>query len=258
MPVRNRSGYVIAGSSEELMYESAQPKGSRISKAGIFWIVVLFAANALFVLLGSPQSPTARPVAAVEQSRPSIRLLSELTTSQRELPSISNETPAETVLSEVVSVANPALETQALVCRTWGPFGNRAALAPFEEAATTNGSAIEVHASQIAGKPRYLVYVETGSSFERARRTRKELAARSIDAFVMVEGDFRPNAVSVGIFNRRSGANRQKLRVESLGYDTRVQTLDRSQTVFHLVAWVPRNFVLDDTATACATIASVR
>lgn len=258
MPVRNRSGYVIAGSSEELMYESAQANDSRISKAGIFWIVVLFAANVLFVVFGGPQPHAARPAATVEKSQPSIRLLSELTTTQRESLSANNETAAATAPLEVVRLANPALETQALVCRTWGPFRNRAALAPFEEAATASGSAIEVHASQIAGKPRYLVYVETGNSFERARRTRKELAGRSVDAFVMVEGDFRPNAVSVGIFSRKNGANRQQLRVESLGYDTRVQKLDRSQTVFHLVAWVPRDFVLDDTATACATIASVR
>ena len=239
------------------MYESAQPNGSRISGAGIFWIVVLFAANAVFGFFGGPQPHSAKPVATVEESQPSIRLLSELTTTQRELLNANSETASAAAPPEVVPSADPAFATQALVCRTWGPFSNRAALAPFEEAATANGSAIQVHESQSAGKPKYLVYIETGNSFDRARRTRKELAARSIDAFVMVEGDFRPNAVSVGIFGRKSGANRQKLRIESLGYDTRVQTLDRSQTVFHLVAWVPRNIVLDDTATACATIASV-
>jgi hypothetical protein len=145
-----------------------------------------------------------------------------------------------------------------MVCRVWGPFGDRAQLEPLQRQLGELGGAIEVRQSEVQGEPDFLVFIDTGNNLDTARRTLQELETQSVDAYIIAGGPY-VNSVSVGVFSRENRANAQKQRVESLGYKSAVQVLSRSQTVYHLIARIPERLdQLENAGADCQTIASIQ
>ena len=233
------------------MDEPLRVEKPRLSKSSLFWLVALVVANLIAVYGLWPNSvPDTPPVTEVRDTG-SLRLIGELSLEQRQARSL--ETASE-------SSATPAdlAPPDELVCRAWGPFNDIAQLEVLQASVAGVGSAIEVRTSEIAGEPDYLVFIETGGNSDTARRTLQELQNQSVDAYVIAGGPFL-NAVSVGVFSRQSRAQSQHERVESLGYDASIETLTRSQSVYHLIARVPTSFELAEVdSVACNAIASVQ
>ena len=233
------------------MDEPLRVDKSRISKSSLFWLVALAVANFAAVALLWPDSePDSAPVPDMPDTG-SLQLIGELSQEQRaarirQIVSPEPESPPDL----------PAPDE--LVCRAWGPFNDITQLEPLQASVATVGSAIEVRTSEIAGEPDYLVFIDTGGNPDTARRTLAELQNQSVDAYVIAGGPFL-NAVSVGVFSRQNRARSQHERVENLGYDASIETLNRSQSVYHLIARVPATFELAELdSVACNAIASVQ
>jgi hypothetical protein len=236
------------------MNHTAHAFGWRDSKTSLFWLALLIISNIAFgwSRWSSPQSAIA---AMAPESLSTIRLISELSPSERvalEAARKKPETVAGAAPSAIAELVDP------LVCQIWGPFSDERAMAPLQEQVAGVGSAMEVRASQISSDLDYQVYIDTGGSVDNARRTLKELKSQSVDAFVMTGGEFK-NSVSVGVFSQTRSAEMQRKQVAALGYKVTVQTLNRPQTVYHLVARVPQSFTSVAAPVApCATIASAQ
>lgn len=228
----------------------------RISKTTLFWLVLLGVANfvAIYFFWSSSSTEPAQAHSG-EEFAVSLQLVDELD-EQNLTPRPSNNLGEATVRDAVSTQLN------ALVCRAWGPFSDLADLEPLQAQIADLGNAIEVRTSEIAGEPDYLVYIDTGNNLDNARRTLRELESQSVDAYIIAGGPYL-NSVSVGVFSRSARAENQRKRVSALGYDSRVQELTRSQTIYHLIARVPET-LLDsqelavDPGVDCATIASVQ
>lgn len=146
----------------------------------------------------------------------------------------------------------------ASVCRAWGPFeAMEAAEAAASQLQLAPGS-FEVVGSEVGTTAGHLVYVATGGSRRIARRIAGELESHGIESYVM-GGTRLANAVSAGVFSDPERARAQQQRVIDLGYDARVEALERSRRVYHLTARVPADFEAQiPSAGACDDIAPMR
>ena len=239
-----------------LRSESNRCQYGRISGLSLFWLALLAAANVFVnVMMQSPSTPppSAPLRAAIE---PSLVLLGELSAGERE--AMKHEVKADRAISKPVQRLVALEPTPHEVCRIWGPFSEKSALDGVQLVVAAAGSVVEVKSEEISSAPDFLVYLDTGRNIDSARRFLKELESQSLDAYVIAGGDYM-NSVSVGVFSNESGAVRQSVRLEDLGYEPRVQALERVQTVYHLVGRVPEAFRLQSHGhTDCPTIASVR
>lgn len=134
--------------------------------------------------------------------------------------------------------AEPNLDGQPqsiLACIVIGPFTNeddaQAAMAHVEQA----GGRPRLQTETISAQPDYLVYVEPAVAKDIATRTGQALKSQSIDAYVIPSGT-RQHGVSVGVFKDRNRAMAQQNRVSELGYVVKMDTLDRSATMYRIVA----------------------
>jgi hypothetical protein len=219
----------------------------------VCWLVALVIANLAVVYLMWPESGSeAAPVAEVQDTG-SLQLIGELSPADREARA-RQDADSQPQIPTATAMDAP----EELVCRAWGPFNDITQLEPLQASVATVGSAIEVRTSEIAGEPDFLVFIDTGGNPDTARRTLAELQNQSVDAYVIAGGPFL-NAVSVGVFSRQDRARSQHERVESLGYKASIEALNRSQSVYHLIARVPVAFELADLdSIPCNAIASVQ
>lgn len=238
------------------MDESLRVAEPRISKTSLFWLVLLVMAN-LIAIYSFWASSATEPQEAHRgaQFAVPLKLVDELADEERS--ELTRMNLAESPDREALGA-----QLNALVCRAWGPFSDLADIEPVQARIADLGSAIEVRTSEIAGDPDYLVYIDTGNNLDNARRTLRELESQAVDAYIIAGGPYL-NSVSVGVFSRSARAQSQRDRVSAYGYDSRVQELTRSQTIYHLIARVPENLLghqemAGDPGVDCATIASVQ
>jgi hypothetical protein len=222
---------------------------------------LLVVANLLIVGLFSSARAVPEPISnSPPAPEPQLRLLAELTAPQRlALQERHGATLREAQAQAAAEMAAAqAAEMAALVCRMWGPYGTQSAYDTLHEQLTNIADSVEIRASQIQGSPDYLVYVDTESNIDTAKRMQQELKSQSMEAYVMNGGLF-VNALSVGVFSERSRAENQRRKAEKLGYKVAIEALPRPHEVYHLIAHVPKNFVAEAAPVRdCATIASVQ
>jgi hypothetical protein len=239
-----------------VMDEPLRVDESRISRSSLFWLVLLLVANLTAIYSFWPSStPELLKVQSDAESAEPLILIDELDETERMQLIRENRSESPEPDSELTP-------RNALVCRAWGPFSDLADVEALQARIADVGSAIEVRTSEIDGDPDYLVYIDTGNNLDTARRTRIELESQSVESYIIAGGPYL-NSVSVGVFSRPDRAQSQRERVSALGYDSRVQELVRSQTVYHLIARVPENTVESqmkgiDRGAECGTIASVQ
>ena len=128
-----------------------------------------------------------------------------------------------------------AEEEQTLACIVLGPFTNEAVAQAAIERVERAGGAPQLQTEAIAAPPHYLVYVEPAIAKDVAVRNWQALRSQAIDAFVIPSGELE-NGVSVGLFKVRELAQAQRERVSQLGYSVKMRTVDRSATVYRVVA----------------------
>lgn len=155
----------------------------------------------------------------------------------------SADAPGEPIQPEPATTASslpaePGLDEQPqsiLACIVIGPFTNendaQAAMARVEQA----GGKPRLQTETISAAPDYLVYVEPAVAKDIATRTGQALKSQSIDAYVIPSGT-RMHGVSVGVFKDRNRAVAQQERISELGYVVKMDILDRSATMYRIVA----------------------
>ena len=158
-------------------------------------------------------------------------------------PLPSTDAPGEPIQPEPATTtpslpAEPSLDEQPqsiLACIVIGPYTNendaQAAMARVEQA----GGRPRLQTETISAEPDYLVYVEPAVAKDIATRTGQALKSQSIDAYVIPSGT-RQHGVSVGVFKDRNRAVAQQERISELGYVVKMDILDRSATMYRIVA----------------------
>ena len=157
-------------------------------------------------------------------------------------PPPSTDAPGEPIQPEPATTASlpaePSLDEQpqsTLACIVMGPYTNendaQAAMARVEQA----GGRPRLQTETISAEPDYLVYVEPAVAKDIATRTGQALKSQSIDAYVIPSGT-RQHGVSVGVFKDRNRAVAQQERISELGYVVKMDILDRSATMYRIVA----------------------
>jgi len=228
-----------------------------LSKTSIFLLGVLAGVNLLiagyFLFWRADQTPaTPQRVETIEG--PELRLLSELDESERAALEREEITPGGRRLPQQLIEEVPP----ATVCRSWGPFPDRASLDPLVAEIAEVGEVIEIRSGEIQSTPDYLVYLESDNNPDNARRLLQDLESQSIDAYVIAGGEF-VNSVSAGVFSTENRAARQIRILTDLGYTPKIEALERAQTVHHLIAEVPEEFEIEGRESDdCQTIASAQ
>jgi hypothetical protein len=212
-----------------------------LSKAALGWLAALVVMNLVLVAVIATREPDAGvPAAATERSSDGapLRLLAELSREEREALERKPEELEERDLPQLV-VEPPRL------CRMWGPYTDLSVVEAVRELVRPVGEEMEIRSTEVVSSPDYLVYLNTDSNLDNARRLLKELEAQSIEGYVIAGGEFE-NSVSAGVFSSERRADRQMSRLSELGYSPRLEALERVQTVHHLLALVPVDFQLPD------------
>lgn len=170
---------------------------------------------------------------------------STLGESEQPTPAIESSADAEAAESAANSNPESERETQPepsasteqpiLACVVLGPFTDEAdAQAAMTRIEQADGQP-QLQTETIAAQPDYLVYVEPAVAKDIAVRTWQALQSQDIDAYVIPSGT-REHGVSVGVFKNRERATAQQQRVSELGYAVEIHTLDRSATLYRVVA----------------------
>jgi hypothetical protein len=230
----------------------------RLTTASIVWIGGLAAVNLLlvvyFLFWQTPEPVPATPV-GVDVSEAALRLLGEL--SEEERSALARP------VAEPRSLPQELIVEAQKVCRGWGPFTDMAVLEGIRQQVVPEGEALEIHSTEVASAPDYLVFLESDNNLDNARRLLMELESQSIDAYVIAGGEF-VNSVSAGVFSSEVRANRQMQTLTDLGYVPQMVSLERVQTVHRLTAMVPEDFqvegheVVSQESSDCAAIARAR
>ncbi len=159
------------------------------------------------------------------------------------------------LLAEVGPPAEPTPKPPARECRIWGPEQDPQAFDTLRVELDAIGGFPEVQETTVRAEPDYLVYVQALGSRDNAKRVARELKALNIDSYAMTADSGAP-ILSVGLFSREHLAKRQHQRVTELGYEVATDVLERTQTVYNLVAHVSVDSDAYGTSTsACVAIA---
>lgn len=185
----------------------------------------LLLAGWLFTRPAGPATPGAAPLGASP-----LVLVAELPNA----PAPAIEAPLETLLGAepdpVVTV-----DTEA-GCQALGPFGDReAALAA---AARLNGLGLPARPRAVDASERLGFWVHTppAPSREAAAAVVEQLRLAGVrDFYVVVDGDRDTrNAVSLGVFRQREGAEQQAGRLRAMGFEVEIGERRRESTAWWL------------------------
>lgn len=227
---------------------------SRLSRSSTWLLGGLLLFNLILVFYvfdsaGAVESPESEPPAL----QPGLRLIRELSDQERMALEPAEVVPERELALELL-VEQP--DDATLVCRMWGPFSNLEALERVQTTVDEVGEVVEVQTGQVQSTPDFLVYIESDNNIDNAHRLLKELEGQSLDAYIIAGGDF-VNSVSAGVFSSQERAERQVRRLTDLGYSAEIESLERVQTVFHLLAMVPEAFEVQSQVHGdCPAIAS--
>ena len=217
---------------------------------GLVALNVLVAA--VFLLqTGSGASASASTHAALNVPE-QITLLSEVAPSGQEPGDLAAPVgaPARTSLA----TASPSSSNAApKLCRIWGPQNSAEAFSDIRSKLDRSGGFPEILTTEISSATDLLVYV-SALSVPAAKQYAAELGALGIESYVIQrETDV---ILSVGVFSQPGRAKRQLNRVAELGYETAIQELPRSQTIYTLRAYIEQDSPLFASSTSdCLTIA---
>ena len=147
------------------------------------------------------------------------------------------EGPEIQLLAEIAPPAEAVPKPPVRECRIWGPEKSPDLFAELQANLDAIGGFPEIQETEVRAAPDYLVYVTGLGSRDNAKRAARELKALNIDSYAMTSESGAP-ILSVGLFSRENLAVKQEERVAKLGYEVVLETLERTQTVYNLVAHV--------------------
>lgn len=150
---------------------------------------------------------------------------------------------------DLAAPASPGAPANA-VCALVGPFSERGAAQTAAAGIRAAGGSVEWQLETVSVAPTYLVYVVPAAAKDEAVETWRALRAQSIEAFIIPSGE-RKNGISVGVFAEQPRAAAQRERVAKLGHAVQVVAMERSATVFRLLARTAPEALIGQPYVAC-------
>lgn len=186
-------------------------------------VVNLLLAGWLYTRPAGPDIPGAAPLAASP-----LVLLAELP----DAPTTATEAPLETLPSaEPESVVT--VDTDA-ACQALGPFGDRDAALAAAARLTALGLPARPRAVDASERLGFWVHTPPAPSREAAAAVVEQLRLAGVrDFYVVVDGDTQ-NAVSLGVFRQREGAEQQAGRLRAMGFEVEIGERRRESTAWWL------------------------
>lgn len=226
---------------------------SKLSRTSWISLVILLGANlALFGFYSRAEISTVGPITQVVSAQESLQLVVELDEVTRARMASPGDSAVERQLPQMQIEQPPVVR----VCRSWGPFTSEESLAQIRAKVALAADSVQVRQDEMTSAPDYLVYLDSDNNLDNARRLLKEMESQELDAYVIAGGEY-VNSVSAGVFSNRSRADQQMRKLRDLGYEPRLESLERIQTVHYLTARVPEGFNVEGAeASPCEEIAS--
>lgn len=109
------------------------------------------------------------------------------------------------------------------VCAAFGPFADRADAEAAVATPRQQGRQFQITLKDITVVDSYRVYFPPYPSSDGAREMAGQLHGAGINDVYIIPAGARKNAVSVGVFNDRSGAERRRQHLRTLGFKPRVE-----------------------------------
>lgn len=147
----------------------------------------------------------------VSQSGSNLRLLSELSSAER-----AGLIPKEDIQ---VAASEVLVELGTPYCASLGPFETRASAENAIGHIARSGLSSELRTVVLETGERYRVYLPSFKNYDAASSELRKLRAKKIDSYIMQDEGFS-NAISLGIFSSRDGAEGLQKKMNAYGFQT--------------------------------------
>ncbi len=194
------------------------------------WVfVLLLMANLLYAGWNWQQQRSASLSEARQASAPTptLLLVEELGAPPATVAAVSPD-------PEPDSAAEP--EELALQCWFAGDYANKTTADRAVSVVQAMQLEVKLVPREVPDEPDYWVHVGPFGSRDEAIRALQQLRGRSIDSFLIDEGELR-NAISLGFFSQQSSAQRLLKRYRDLEYPLKVHEVPRYKTHYALFAY---------------------
>lgn len=128
--------------------------------------------------------------------------------------------------------ADPSAEKRAAQCFTLGPFKQDEAAQKALADLTVMGLQSGVRDAKQRRTRGFWVYLPSYPSREKAIAEAEKLASQGFTDYFIVSDGKRDNAISLGLFNLKSGSERRVKELSALGYTPKVEARSDEVTVF--------------------------
>ena len=115
------------------------------------------------------------------------------------------------------------------LCSLLGPYAQISVAESAVERLLALDLDAQVHALEVSDGPGYWVHLPPEPSERAALARLHELQARQIDSYIIPRGDLA-QGISFGMFSRESLARQRRDSLRELGYEARIQEIERSHT----------------------------
>lgn len=157
----------------------------------------------------------------------------------------SNDSQEEEAISE-------APKSTQMVCFTLGPFAQASTAGRTAEAISALGVTVNRRQTSQRRPRGYWVYLPAFKTYDAAKKRVDELQKKGLkDMFIMGKGDHK-NAVSLGLYRRKSAADERYQQVKKMGLSVNIETQYRVTKLAWLDMEVP-----DDQESTIAAISEI-
>ena len=127
-----------------------------------------------------------------------------------------------------------AVKAQPALCYSLGPFGDRASadamIAVFKQR-DVKAALRQIQQKQVTG---YWIYLRPYPSTATAMAATRELGAKGLHDYYVVATAPNVNAISLGLFRERSGAERRLEQVRKMGFQPKLQVRTSDKLLYWL------------------------
>ena len=163
-----------------------------------------------------PEEATQAVPAAAVGGKP-LELASELSPAEKKALAAS-DAAAQTASPPATTAPAPAAATGALACAAYGPFPSDDAVQQGETRLKPLGLEVSEHIVPGKSKLGYWVYLPPFGSKHEADLAAGLLKRRGVGDIYVVTDEANRNAISLGVFSQKSGAEDRQKAMKKLGY----------------------------------------
>jgi hypothetical protein len=155
------------------------------------------------------------------------------------------ESSAEDASDDASQLTRALPQRREAMCFLIGPLASMAKAETFAQHLEEAEMKLDRRWREISIGSDYWVYLPQLPSVRATTRTLQELKARDIDGFIFSEGEMK-GAIALGVFTDLGAAEAKKETFLSMGYDARLQKMDRLAREYWLISDnMPRPGMMD-------------